>query len=54
VAPITVEQRYQIQALVVAEHTPTEIAKTIGKCKSVVSRELKRQISAPFFTFRVQ
>lgn len=41
-AHITLEQRYQIQALIGTEHTVTEIAIAIGKCKSVVSREIKR------------
>ena len=41
-AHITVEQRYQIQALLAAEKKPMEIAKIIGKDKSVICREFKR------------
>lgn len=36
------EQRYQIQALFEAKVSQTEIAKIIGKNKSTISRELKR------------
>ena len=39
---LTVEQRYEISALCVAGHTQSFIAKQIGKDKSVISRELKR------------
>ncbi|MEO0075815.1 MAG: helix-turn-helix domain-containing protein, partial [candidate division WOR-3 bacterium] len=39
---ITVEQRYQIQALLTAGKNQTEIAQILGKDKSVISRELKR------------
>lgn len=41
-AHITVEQRYQIQALLNAGKNQTEIAQILGKDKSVISRELKR------------
>jgi IS30 family transposase len=41
-AHITVEQRYQIQALLAAEKKPKEIALILGKDKSVISRELSR------------
>jgi IS30 family transposase len=40
VAHITLEQRYQIQALLAAGNNQTEIAKILGKNKSVISREL--------------
>jgi len=39
---LTSEQRYQIWALLKMEHTQTEIAVVIGKHKSTLSRELKR------------
>jgi IS30 family transposase len=39
---LTQEQRYQIYALLKMGHTQTEIAKVIGKHKSTVSRELRR------------
>ena len=42
VAHITVEQRYQIQALLVAGNKQIEIAEILGKNKSVISRELSR------------
>lgn len=39
---LTQEQRYQIQALMKAEHNQTEIADIIGVHKSTISRELSR------------
>ena len=39
---LTREQRYQISALLQAGHSQKEIAGIIGKDKSVVSRELRR------------
>ncbi|KAA6305039.1 hypothetical protein EZS27_043310, partial [termite gut metagenome] len=39
---LTREQRYQIEALLVAKKFQKEIALIIGKAPSVVSRELKR------------
>jgi IS30 family transposase len=42
VAHITVEQRYQIQALLAAGNNQSEIAEILGKNKSVISRELSR------------
>lgn len=39
---LTSEQRYQIWALLKAEHTQIEIAENIGKHKSTVSREIRR------------
>jgi len=39
---LTHEQRYQIQALMKADHNQTEIAEIIGVDKSTISRELKR------------
>lgn len=39
---LTREQRYQISALLQAGHSQKEIAEVIGKDKSVISRELKR------------
>ena len=39
---VTVEQRYTIEVMINAGYLQTEIAKAIGKCKSVVSRELRR------------
>ena len=39
---LTQEQRYQIYALMKAEHTKTEISAIIGVHKSTISRELKR------------
>lgn len=41
-AHLTREQRYQISALLQAGHSQKEIAEVIGKDKSVVSRELRR------------
>lgn len=41
-AHITVEQRYQIQALLAAGMKQKEIAKILGRDKSVISRELSR------------
>ncbi len=43
---LTLEQRYQIHALLKAGHTQAEIAGIIGKHKSTVSRELRRNLSA--------
>ncbi len=42
VSHITEEQRYEISALRTAGHTQSFIAEQIGKDKSVISRELKR------------
>jgi IS30 family transposase len=39
---LTREQRYQIEALLVAKKSQKEIALIIGKDPSVVSRELRR------------
>ena len=39
---LTREQRYQISALLQAGHSQKEIAELLGKDKSVISRELKR------------
>ncbi|OOZ27296.1 helix-turn-helix domain-containing protein, partial [Solemya velum gill symbiont] len=39
---LTQEERYQIQALMKAGHNQTEIAKILGRHKSTVSRELRR------------
>ena len=39
---LTSEQRYQIYALLKAEHTLTFIAKVVGKHKSTISREIAR------------
>jgi len=39
---LTSEQRYQIYALLKAEHTQSEIAEAVGVHKSTISRELKR------------
>lgn len=39
---ITVEQRYQIQALQAAGNNQSEIAKILDRDKSVISRELRR------------
>jgi IS30 family transposase len=41
-AQLTQEQRYQIYALMKAEHSQTEIAKIVGVHKSTVSREVRR------------
>lgn len=41
---LTVEQRYQIEALLQAGLTQTNISKQLGVHKSTVSRELKRSI----------
>ncbi|MGB1000413.1 MAG: transposase, partial [Flavobacteriales bacterium] len=41
-AHLTVSQRYTIETMLKAGHSKTEIAKTIGKDKSVVGRELTR------------
>lgn len=42
---LTLEQRYQIYALLKAGQTITEIGKIIGVDKSTISRELKRNVS---------
>jgi IS30 family transposase len=39
---LTQEERYQIYALLKAGHTQTEIARVIGRDKSTISRELRR------------
>ncbi len=39
---LTQEQRYQIEALLKAEHKQTEIAQVLGVHKSTISRELRR------------
>lgn len=39
---LTIEQRYQMYALLKAEHTLTLIAEVLGKHKSTISRELAR------------
>lgn len=39
---LTQEERYQIYALMKAGHNPTEIAEVLGRHKSTISRELKR------------
>lgn len=41
-AHLTVSQRYTIQTMLKAEHSQSEIARVIGKHKSVISREIKR------------
>ena len=41
-AHLTTEQRYKIQVLHEKNYALTEIAKEIGKDKSVVSREIRR------------
>src|SRR5690625_3800005 len=41
-AHLTKDQRYTISVMIKQNHSQTEIARTIGKCKSVVCRELKR------------
>jgi IS30 family transposase len=38
----TQEERYQIYALMKAGHNPTEIAEVLGRHKSTISREFKR------------
>lgn len=43
---ITVEQRYQIQALKAAGNNQSEIAEIIGRSKSVISREFSRNCLA--------
>jgi len=42
----TSEQRYQIYALLKAEHTLTFIAEVVGKHKSTISREISRNTGA--------
>ena len=39
---LTEEQRYTISSMLAAEHSQVAIAKVIGKHKSVVSREIRR------------
>ena len=39
---LTREQRYQIKALLKAQHTQTEMAEILGVHKSTISRELRR------------
>jgi transposase, IS30 family len=41
-AQLTQEERYQIYALMKAGHTLTEVAELLGRHKSTISRELKR------------
>lgn len=41
-AHLTQEQRYTISVMIKQDHSQADIARTIGKCKSVVCRELKR------------
>jgi IS30 family transposase len=41
---LTQEERYQIQALLKAEHDQTEIAMILGRHKSTISREIRRNI----------
>lgn len=42
---LTLEQRYQIYALLKAGHSKTEIAQIIGVHKSTMTRELQRNLS---------
>lgn len=42
---LTLEQRYQIEALKNAGHNQTDVAKIVGVHKSTISREYKRNIS---------
>jgi len=49
---ITESQRYTIASMLSKGYTQTEIAKTIGKHKSVVSRELKRNSDGRNGTYR--
>jgi IS30 family transposase len=39
---LTQEERYQIHALMKVGHSPTEIAKVLGRDKSTISREVRR------------
>lgn len=39
---LTLEQRYQIQALMNMEHSPREIARVVGVHPSTISREVRR------------
>ncbi len=39
---LTHEERYQIAALLKAEHDQTEIAMILGRHKSTISREIRR------------
>ena len=40
---LTHEERYQIAALLKAEHDQTEIATILGRHKSTISREIQAQ-----------
>jgi len=51
-AHLTQEQRYTISSMLKAGYSQSEIAKTIGKDKSVVSRELKRNSDARSSEYR--
>ncbi len=41
---LTEGERYQIQALNAEGFGPTAIGQRIGRCKSVISRELRRHL----------
>ncbi|MDZ7681431.1 MAG: helix-turn-helix domain-containing protein [Fodinibius sp.] len=42
---LSLENRYQIKALIDAGHTQAEIARTIGVHRSTISRELRRNVA---------
>ena len=39
---LTLEERYQIKALLIARHTKAEIARIMGRHKSTIGREIGR------------
>lgn len=51
---LTVEQRYQIQVLTEQNFSQIHIAKAIGKHKSVISRELKRNSDARSGSYKAE
>lgn len=46
------DERYQIAALLLADNTPAQIARTLGRNKSTISREIKRNGSPVFGCYR--
>src|SRR5690625_1943667 len=53
-AHLTQEQRYTISVMIANDYSQTQIAHAIGKCKSVVSRELKRNCDKRSGEYRLE